>query len=221
MALFLLLYALDGTETANQQLRKPLISQALFNLPISPKSLHPLPKPTHLNSPMAETSGSGKNGGGDDGDRPRVSGTETMSPRIDDQTTDEAPTDTGAGISGHGGGDGGHAAEGGGYGERRTPVEVGRTPVGAESGVPQVQPLDPVSGVAGSVVTGGCLGGVGGSSSSGGGGEGQTGLPPRGPESFKDSMVEEDVLREAHTERVEFIQPVGSCSHEPIMSSDL
>lgn len=70
------------------------------------------------------------------------------------------------------------------------------------------------------MVTGSGLDGVGGSSSSGGGGD-RSGQPLRDPRSGKDQMVEEEIPREAHVERVEFVPPVGLSSHEFIMSSDL
>ncbi|KAI8550676.1 hypothetical protein RHMOL_Rhmol06G0126300 [Rhododendron molle] len=133
--------------------------------------------------------------------------------------------ETGGGSSGEGnggeGGDGSHAAEVGGDGNRLTLVDQGRRPMGFIIGGPQVHRLDPQSGVEGLVVTSGGLGEAGGSSSSGGVGGDRSGLPPRDSTSGKDSMVEEEIPRVAHVERVEFMPPVGTSSHEPIMSSDL
>lgn len=94
-------------------------------------------------------------------------------------------------------------------------MEMGCTPMGAETGDPRVRRLDPRSAVEALVVT---LTGAGSSGSGGDVGEGQSGIPPRDPTSGKAPAVEEGIPSEAHVERVEFVRPVG---HEPITSSDL
>lgn len=96
---------------------------------------------------MENTRGSGGNGGGGDGDRPRVNGIEAMSPRIEDQMPAEAPTVTGAGISGGSDGDGGHAAEASSGEEWRAPVDLGCTPVELGPVGLQVRRLDYQTGV--------------------------------------------------------------------------
>ncbi|KAI8567758.1 hypothetical protein RHMOL_Rhmol02G0146600 [Rhododendron molle] len=73
----------------------------------------------------------------------------------------------------------------------------------------------------GSVVTGLGSTGVGTSDSGGDGGSGQ---PPRDPASGKAPIVEDEsalVARPDYVERVEFMPPMGSSSHELIMSSAL
>ncbi|KAI8538523.1 hypothetical protein RHMOL_Rhmol09G0109900 [Rhododendron molle] len=74
----------------------------------------------------------------------------------------------------------------------------------------------------GLVVTGLGLAGAGTSGGdSGDDGGDQTGVPPRDSASRKASMVEDEPQRVSHTERVEFVLPVGSLSHEPTVRSDL
>lgn len=124
----------------------------------------------------------------------------------------------GAGVSSGGGSHGGHAQEAGDEGDGHTPKEEGRTPVGLDTGGPRVHRLDFQSEVEGLLVTG-VASARAGDSGSGSGGRPRS--PPRGSERGKDPMVEEEVPRAAHVERVKFMPPVGSSSHEPIMSSDL
>lgn len=169
---------------------------------------------------MAEpsSSGGGNSGGGDEV-RPSHE-IEVPGTSIDDQTVGGGSSSTGARVSSSDSGNGGHVMETGDSGHRRAPMEAGRTPVDLGSVGPRVDRLDYRSSIEGLVVTGGGLGGVGGSSSSGGGGN-QSRQPPRDPASGKDPMVEDEPQRKAHVERVEFVPPVRSSGHKPIMSSDL
>ncbi|KAI8568370.1 hypothetical protein RHMOL_Rhmol02G0193200 [Rhododendron molle] len=152
---------------------------------------------------MAEScsgNGSKSGDGGKSGDQSRVDGIETESTNIDDQLTAGVTSNIGIRVLGSGADGGGHAVVAGSGGDWRAPAEQGRTPVVAKSGGPQISPLDPRSNVEYSVVTSLGSSGAGGSSSCGGGNGGP---------------------RAAHVEQVEFIPPVGSSDHEPIMSSNL
>lgn len=168
---------------------------------------------------MAKTGSSGKGDGG--GEARSRSETEAPGPQIDDQTEVGASSGPGAEVPSIVGGNGGHAtgAKSSGKGDRREPETQERTPVVVAPGDPQVRRLDPRSGVKALVVTHSGSAGAGGSGA--GDGDDQSNGLPRGSESGKAPMVTEDVPREAHTERVEFVPPVGSSGHEPIMSSDL
>lgn len=170
---------------------------------------------------MAEPdSGSGGNSCGDDGARSSHEAELSRAPIVN-QAVERGTSGINAGVSSGGDGHGGHAQEAGGEGDGRTLEEEGRTLVGLDIGGPRVHRLDFQSGVGGLVVSGVGSAGAGGSSSGGVDGEGRPGLPPRDSERGKDPVVEEEVLRAVHTERVEFIPPEGSSGHEPIMSSDL
>ncbi|KAI8547406.1 hypothetical protein RHMOL_Rhmol07G0193100 [Rhododendron molle] len=173
---------------------------------------------------MAEIGDGDGNSGGESGDRPRVDGDEIERPQIDDQPMGEVPIGISVAVSSYGDSGGGHADEVGGDGDRRTPVELGRTPVDPGPKGPRVSQMDPRSSVEDSVITGMGSIGTGGSGSSGAGEDDGSGQPPRDPASGKSPMAIEDdvpVERPTHIERVEFMPPVGSSSHEPTMSSDL
>ncbi|KAI8538178.1 hypothetical protein RHMOL_Rhmol09G0081900 [Rhododendron molle] len=127
-------------------------------------------------------------------------------------------------VSGVDRGGDGHAEELSGDSEWRAPVDLVRTPMELGPMGPRVSQMDPRSGVEHSVVT--SLGSTGAGASSSGGAEGYdgSGQSPRDPTSGKVAMVAEESIpieRPAHIERVEFMPPVGSSSHEPTMSSDL
>ncbi|KAI8549131.1 hypothetical protein RHMOL_Rhmol06G0002600 [Rhododendron molle] len=81
---------------------------------------------------MAEISGGGGGNGGDDasgGEQPRIDGKMTEEAQIDNQIVVGVSSSVGATVSSGGGDGGGHAAEAGEGGERRAPVEEGRTPM--------------------------------------------------------------------------------------------
>ncbi|KAI8559672.1 hypothetical protein RHMOL_Rhmol04G0191800 [Rhododendron molle] len=156
---------------------------------------------------MAEISSGNGGTGGDDGDRPRVGGNETGSPRIDDQPIVGASSSVSAKIQ-----------------DSRfkvAPIPVGRTPVVQTTVGPWVGQLDYWTGVEALVVIGVGSAGANGSGSSDGGSDDRSRLLPRVSDSGKDPMVVDEPLRQAHIERVEFTPPVGSSSHVLVMSSDL
>ncbi|KAI8538417.1 hypothetical protein RHMOL_Rhmol09G0101500 [Rhododendron molle] len=204
-----------------------MVSKPQHTLEFSQTSTNPLillQPPTDPHSPTVDTSGDGGNGSDRGGDQSKVGETETESARLVDQLTGEAPTGNGASISSGDGGHKGHAAEGDDGGYRHASVDTGHTPVESGSGGPRVRRLDFQSGVEGRVVTSLGLARVGASSSGGARGDDGSGQPPRDPVCGKTPMVEDEsvpVERPEHIERVEFMPPVGSSSHEPTMSSDL
>lgn len=127
---------------------------------------------------------------------------------------------TSAEVGSGGSGSDGHAAEAGTEADRRTSVEEGRTPVGAETGGPRVSHFNLRSGVESLVITRGGLGGVGGSSNGGGGGDDRPVSPSRDPTRGKGVVAAKESLREVPVERPESVPAVGSSGHEPISKSD-